>query len=105
MVYGNQSSDICYSSAVNVCGNCGQACDELIDLPSWNFKACATCAEETAQEDARENCEHLNVRVEEGANVNDEYVTYFEDITCCDCGAELRENRKGELVPLHGRTK
>lgn len=54
MVYGNQSSDICYSSAVHVCENCGQACDELIDLPGWNFKACEACAEEAAREDARD---------------------------------------------------
>ena len=42
------------SAAVNVCENCGHSCDTLIDLPSWNFKACETCAEEAAREDVRE---------------------------------------------------
>lgn len=97
MVYGNQSSDICYSSAVHVCENCGQACETLIDLPTWNFKACATCAEEAAREDELANCEHLHIHVEEHDDVNDEYVRHFLEITCRDCGQELVE-RKGELV-------
>ena len=39
--------------AVNVCENCGASCDSLIDLPSWNFNACETCAEEATREDRR----------------------------------------------------
>lgn len=45
--------DVTASAAVNVCENCGKACETLIDLPSWNFKACPTCAEDAAREDAR----------------------------------------------------
>ena len=48
------SDTVTESVAVNVCENCGKACDTLIDLPSWNFKACETCAEEAAREDERE---------------------------------------------------
>jgi hypothetical protein len=45
------------SVAVHVCENCRHSADTLIDLPSWNFKACETCAEEAAREDAREAAE------------------------------------------------
>ena len=45
--------DVTASAAVNECENCGRACDNLIDLPTWNFKACETCAEEAEREDRR----------------------------------------------------
>jgi hypothetical protein len=45
--------DTTSSVAVHVCENCGRACDELIDLPGWQFRACEVCAEEAAREDAR----------------------------------------------------
>jgi hypothetical protein len=46
--------DASVSAAVNICENCGQACEELHDLAEWNFQACDECAEEAAREDARE---------------------------------------------------
>ena len=48
-------------------------------------------------EDAEPVCEHLHVRVEDFEDVNDEYVTRYEEITCRDCGRELVENRQGDL--------
>jgi hypothetical protein len=49
-----KTEDVTESVAVNVCENCGRTCEELHDLPEWNFKACDECAEEAAREDARE---------------------------------------------------
>lgn len=63
MIYGNRfCDDPSYSVAVNICENCGKPCDELIDLPIWNFKACPTCADDAAREDAREAAEHMPER-------------------------------------------
>jgi hypothetical protein len=52
-----KTEDITESAAVNVCENCGHACDELVFLPSWSFNACEECAEEAARKDAREAVE------------------------------------------------
>ena len=49
------------------------------------------------EDEPEAECEHIHVRVEEGYDVNDEYVTYFEQITCRDCGQDLVENFNGEL--------
>jgi hypothetical protein len=49
-------------------------------------------------DDDEAECEHLDLRVEEGEDVNEEDVTYFQAITCRDCGEELVENCIGELV-------
>jgi hypothetical protein len=52
-----KTEDVTESVAVHTCENCGKACDELIDLPTWQFKACPECAEEAARQDAREAAE------------------------------------------------
>jgi hypothetical protein len=52
-----KTEDATESVAVNICENCGHSCETLIDLAGWNFRACETCAEEAAREDAREAAE------------------------------------------------
>jgi hypothetical protein len=61
---------------------------------------CDDCMEEALAVIERRDCEHVNVRVETFEDVNEDYrsVRYFEEITCRDCGEDLVENRKGELV-------
>jgi hypothetical protein len=48
-------------------------------------------------------CEHYNVTVEEFIDVDDNGVLRYEHITCCDCGADLVETRRGQLVPRKQR--
>jgi hypothetical protein len=42
------------SVAVHVCENCGHSCETLIELPEAEFRACETCAEDAAREEALE---------------------------------------------------
>lgn len=49
------------------------------------------------------HCEHYNVDILDTFDVDDERVSRYRDITCLDCGADLRENRRGELVPRKRR--
>ena len=89
--------DASVSEAVLTCGNCKAHADRLTLVPEWDYMGCDDCMEEALAVIAREACEHVNVRVEECDDVNDEYVIHHESITCRDCGEDLVE-RKGELV-------
>ena len=95
---GRDFADASASVAVTVCENCGQTCERLTRVPEFDYMGCDDCMEEALAVIAREACEHVHVHVEEGEDVNDEYVTRFETNTCRDCGEDLVENRKGELV-------
>jgi hypothetical protein len=114
-LYGNRS--LPEGEVEPTCDNCGRVDYDLrrVDESVKPFHACDTCYEEIQalfdrEAEGRElyacdrqilaafrECDHLNIRIEEGEDVNDEYVTYYEEITCRDCGEELIE-RKGELV-------
>lgn len=90
-------ADASFSEAVLTCENCKAHVDRLTRVPEWDYMGCDDCMEEALAVIAREACEHVNVRVEEHEDPNDECVRYFEEITCRDCGEDLVE-RKGELV-------
>jgi hypothetical protein len=51
---------------VNVCENCGRACEKLHDLTGWNFKACDECAEEAVREDERDTEEVRELLIADG---------------------------------------
>ena len=88
------------SVAVLKCENCGTGAERLTRVPEFDYMGCDDCMEEALAVIKRESCEHVNVRVETFEDVNEESrsVRYFEEITCRDCGEDLVENRKGELV-------
>ena len=90
--------DVTFSVAVLQCENCGQTCERVTHVPEFDYMGCDDCMEEALAVIAREACEHEHVHVEHGEDVNDEYVTHYEAITCRDCGEDLVENRNGELV-------
>ena len=95
---GRDFADASSSEAVLKCENCGTGCDRLTRVPEFDYMGCDECmAEALAVIEREQNCEHLNVRVEDFDDVNDEYVTHYEEITCRDCGRELFESRSGEL--------
>jgi hypothetical protein len=71
------------------------ACDRQILAAFRKPSAAVQDLQEQIEDEAE--CEHLNVHVEEGEDVNDEYVMHFEMITCRDCGQELIETSNGEL--------
>lgn len=91
---GRDFEDASRSFAVNECENCGQTCERLTRVPEFDYMGCDECMEEALAVIARENCEHLRIRIEEGEDHNGRHV---EEIICRDCQEELIE-RKGELV-------
>lgn len=97
MIYGNSyegsASECACGHVTNVFANCGQCSKVCCENCEHESRDNRYCSDECRQE----ACEHLEARVDEGYDVNDEYVTYWEHITCRDCGQELRENRSGEL--------
>jgi ribosomal protein S27E len=97
---GRDFEDASASVAVLKCENCGTTGERLTRVPEFDYMGCDECMEEALAIIARENCEHLNVRSEtfEDWNEDYDYVRHFEEITCRDCGEDLVENRKGELV-------
>jgi hypothetical protein len=87
------------AGAVGKCENCGTTGERLTRVPEFDYMGCDDCMEEALAVIARENCEHLRIRIEEGENENGRHV---EEIICRDCQVELIE-RKGELVPRKRR--
>ena len=92
-----KTDDVTASVAVHECQNCGTSCETLHEVPHFDYMGCDDCLEEAMAVIARESCEHLNVRVEEHEDPNEECVRVYEEITCRDCGEELIE-RRGELI-------
>jgi hypothetical protein len=80
------TDDVTASVAVHECQTCGKACEELHDLPRWNFKACDACAEEAARADERETREVREFLVadgwtpfENGLSQDDAYIDLSRD--------------------------
>jgi hypothetical protein len=92
---GRDFEDASASVAVLKCENCGQTGERLTRVPEFDYMGCDECMEEALAIIARENCEHLRIRIEEG---EDHLCRHVEAIYCRDCQEELIE-RKGELVP------
>jgi hypothetical protein len=97
MIYGKS-----YEGSATEC-RCGHVTNAVANCAHCGVKCCECCEDFAAEKHfcspacLRAECEHIHVRVEDDYDVNDEFVTYYETITCRDCGQELRENRAGEL--------
>ena len=91
---GRDFGDASDSVAVLRCENCKAHADRLTRVPEFDYMGCDECMEEALAVIARESCEHLRIRIEEGEDHNGRHV---EEIICRDCQEELIE-RKGELV-------
>jgi hypothetical protein len=81
----------CAAAPANECQNCGNSVETLHRVPEFDYMGCDDCMEEALAVIARDACEHENVHTETHEDVNDEYVTIFEEITCANCGAQLQE--------------
>jgi hypothetical protein len=51
--------DAIYSAAVNVCENCGRACETLHHVPEFDYMGCDDCLAEAMAEIVRERSEGL----------------------------------------------
>jgi hypothetical protein len=82
----NNFHERCDEVAVNVCGNCGRACEKLHDLVRWEFKGCDECAEEAERADERDTQEVREFLVargwtpfERGLSQDDLYINLSRD--------------------------
>ena len=91
MIYGTS-----YEGTTRECESCGHFTNEHANCenPRCEKPFCVRCGanehfcSEACLQDA---CEHVHNTYELIDDVCDEYVTYYEEWTCNDCGAKLRE--------------
>jgi len=94
MIYGPS-----YEGKTRECESCDHVTNVHHSCEVCNNPVCEKCDEGPlggghycSIECRQEACEHQDVAYELYEDVGDEYVTYAETWTCCDCGAHLDQD-------------